>query len=78
MASVEGDTSQPAVSPKGESFLTGSDLVKGGDAPILLASDSLGRVGLLRYPAQLPDPAASTLATKGVTGEFFPARERLR
>ncbi|CAM9107723.1 unnamed protein product, partial [Hapterophycus canaliculatus] len=34
--------------------LTGSDLVKGGETPVLLACDSLGRVGLLRYPAQLP------------------------
>ncbi|CAM9415834.1 unnamed protein product, partial [Ectocarpus fasciculatus] len=38
--------------------LTGSDLVRGGDAPVLLASDSLGRVGLLRYPANLPPEIA--------------------
>ncbi len=42
--------------------LTGSDLVKGGEVPVLLASDSLGRVGLLRYPAQLPPEPALPIA----------------
>lgn len=35
--------------------LTGSDIVKGGEQPVLLASDALGRIGLLRYPAELPE-----------------------
>lgn len=43
-------------------ILTGSDLVKGGEAPVLLACDSLGRVGLLRYPAQLPPPELALAA----------------
>lgn len=42
--------------------LTGSDLVKGGETPVLLACDSLGRVGLLRYPAQLPPPELALAA----------------
>lgn len=46
-------TGSPSPSPPAAT-LTGSDLVRGGDAPVLLASDSLGRVGLLRYPAKLP------------------------
>lgn len=72
MASGGSDTSspsQPSTPPKGSNILTGSDLVKGGDAPILLASDTLGRVGLLRYPAQLPDPPASPQAAKDVASE---------
>ena len=72
MASGGSDTSplsQPSTSPKAGNILTGSDLVKGGDAPILLASDTLGRVGLMRYPAQLPDAPASPLAPKEIAGE---------
>ncbi|CAM9609602.1 unnamed protein product [Scytosiphon promiscuus] len=52
--------------PSVTATITGSDLVKGGETPVLLACDSLGRVGLLRYPAQLPPPelahAAAVLA----------------
>lgn len=35
--------------------LTGSDLIKGGETPVLLVSDDLGRLGLFRYPAPMPD-----------------------
>lgn len=72
MASGGSDTSslsQTSTSPKAGNILTGSDLVKGGDAPILLASDTLGRVGLLRYPAHLPEPPAPPLAPKEIAGE---------
>lgn len=77
MASGGGDPSSPSQSStpaKDINILTGSDLVKGGDAPILLASDALGRVGLLRFPAQLPDPPASPPAPKDAAGGGFTAR----
>lgn len=58
------DNSSSSPPPSGPAAtLTGSDLVKGGEMPVLLASDSLGRVGLLRYPAQLPpEPILPTAA----------------
>lgn len=49
-----GSHPNDTISP-GSNVLTGSDLLKGSETPILLASDALGRVGLLRYPAKLPD-----------------------
>lgn len=76
--SGSGATASPPPPPPPsvpEATLTGSDLVKGGDTPVLLASDSLGRVGLLRYPAQLPpEPTAPAAAPAppiagGVGGE---------
>lgn len=61
----DDDTNNRGTAPTGSlspsppaATLTGSDLVRGGDAPVLLASDSLGRVGLLRYPAKLPPEMA--------------------
>ncbi|CAM9399079.1 unnamed protein product [Ascophyllum nodosum] len=43
-------------SPTGDcSTLTASDLVKDGESYILLASDSLGRIGLFHYPAPFPE-----------------------
>ena len=56
-------SSAPPESSPPATTLTGSDLVKGGETPVLLASDTLGRVGLLRYPAQLPpEPVLPTSA----------------
>lgn len=49
--------------------ITGSDLIKGGEIPVLLAADTLGRVGLLRYPAKLPEPPAATPTMESVAGE---------
>lgn len=50
------DTSPHLVADPAESnTVTGSDLVKGGEIPVLLASDALGRIGLLRYPADFPE-----------------------
>lgn len=49
--------------------LTGSDLVKGGDTPVLLASDALGRVGFLRYPALLPESPESPAVEGRAPGE---------
>lgn len=68
----DGDaTATPPPPPKPAATLTGSDLVKGGETPVLLAADSLGRVGLLRYPAQLPpEPTLPTaVPTPPVEGD---------
>lgn len=66
-------TSIPSSSHAPAATLTGSDLVKGGETPVLLASDNLGRVGLLRYPAQLPpqqtEPPTADPATAPPKGE---------
>lgn len=49
-----------------DDILTGSDLIKEAESAVLLASDSLGRLGLLRYPAQLPDvPVEPVTTTEG-------------
>lgn len=63
-------TSPPSSASAPAATLTGSDLVKGGETAVLLASDSLGRVGFLRYPAQLPSqPDPPTSAPAPLTGE---------
>lgn len=38
-----------------QNMVTGSDIIKGAGVPVLLASDSLGRLGLLRHPAPMPN-----------------------
>lgn len=50
------ESTVPPSSMVSGSTLTGSDLVKGGETSVLLVSDTLGRVGLLRYPAELHEP----------------------
>ena len=63
-ATADDDGNGDSRSPPPPPTLTGSDLVKGGETPVLLASDSLGRVGLLRFPAQLPpEPTPPTAAS---------------
>lgn len=64
-------SSSPDGSTKSENnILTGCDIVKGGQVPLLLASDALGRIGLLHYPAELPEtPAAIEAAIGEATNE---------
>lgn len=52
-----------------DNTITGSDLIRGGEVPVLLAADTLGRVGLLRYPAKLPEPPAATPTVESIAGE---------
>lgn len=52
-----------------DNTITGSDLIKGGETSVLLAADTLGRVGLLRYPAKLPEPPTAPAAVESVPGE---------
>lgn len=60
----------PAPSTSTDSItLTGSDLIRGGEAPILLVSDTLGRIGLFRYPASLPESSAHPSTAAIATGE---------
>lgn len=70
---VDSGPSPPPPPSEPAATLTCSDLVKGGETPVLLASDTLGRVGLLRYPAQLPPeptpPTAAPVPAPPVGGE---------
>ena len=57
-------------SPTGDcSTLTASDLVKDGESSILLASDSLGRIGLFHYPAPFPEYPTVIPSKGGVESE---------
>lgn len=63
------DPSETLDSNDSSNTLTASDLVKGGDTPVLLASDALGRVGLLRYPALLPESPDAPVEEERAPGE---------